>query len=78
MAGDQEVDFAAVVFIIREALENLGAGKLRETVLSEGVDGLTVLEQADYVMYPDTRAFDRCVAAANADGTDDVTVALGD
>ena len=50
---------------------------MRKTVLSEGVDRLAVLEQADDVMNPYTPAFDRGVAAANADGTDDVAVALG-
>jgi len=35
LGGDPEVDFAAVVFIIREALVDLGARKLRKTVLPE-------------------------------------------
>ena len=78
MAGNQEVYLATVVFVIREALENLGARKLWKAVLSEGVDSLAVLEQADHVMYPNTRTFDGGVATAYAGGTDNVAVALGD
>ncbi len=67
-----------MVLIIREAFKNLSARKLRKTVLAEGIHGLAVLEQADHVMNPNTRAFHRGVAAANARPPDDVAVALGD
>lgn len=44
--------------IVRQALENLGVGELRETILSQRIYGLAILEQADYVMNSDTRTFD--------------------
>lgn len=74
MAGYEEIDFAAVVLVVGEALVDLGFGDFGETIGSESVDRFAVLEEGNHVVNRDARAFHNGVAAANTRGADDVAV----
>jgi len=63
-----------VVFIVGEALIDLGSGELREAVRRQSVDCFAVLEQTDDVVDADSRAFDCRMATPHARRADDVAV----
>ena len=77
MPSDQQIDFAAMVLIIREALVHLRFCQAGEAIGADSVHSLAVLEKADDVMNPNARVFNNGIAATNAWNAHDVLVSFG-
>ncbi len=66
--------FPPVVFIVGQALVDLGSGELREAVHRQGVDCFAVLEEADDIVDADSGAFHDRVATAHPCRADAIAV----
>jgi hypothetical protein len=74
LAGDQQIDLAAMVFIIGEALIDLRLREVRETLRRQGVEGLTGLKKSNNVVNTDPCAFHSCISAPDARRPNDVAI----
>ena len=63
-----------MVFVIREALINLGARDVRQAAIDNGVHSFPVLEMADDVVDPDASALDDGVTTTHIRQECDVAV----
>ncbi len=63
-----------MILVVGEAFINLRTAQIRKASGHERLQGLAVLEKADHVMHPDTRALDDRIAPAYARNTGNVAV----
>src|SRR5438093_251327 len=76
LARDQEIDFTTVVFVVHEALIDLGSGQFRKAVGNDGINALTVLQQTNDIVDTDAGCLDHGMAAPNLRQPCDVPILL--
>lgn len=78
LPGSEQVDLAAVVFIVGKTLVNLRSGQLRETIGPHRFDRLAVLQQADDIVHGNPDFLHDGVPAPHARRVDDVAPSFRD